>query len=291
MKTLLLFCFPLLAAAEDLPLLGLAHVAVRVAAIEPARGFYAGVLGFEEAFDFKSPDGSLVMAFFKVNDRQFIEVFPGIRPADEPRPYLQHVGLLTADIEKTHALCEQLGLKPAPIKTGERDHDRHFVILNPPGQKLTFLEFMEYRPGSVYRANEGKSLGARRLSTHLEHVGIVTTDVPAARAFYEKMGFRETWSRTGDDGRVALIHLRMPGLSGDYVELSPRAPDARLTRTQMGGAAHFSLEVPDIKVSFQESQARGQKPKDPRFGLDQRWQFNMFDPDQTRVECMQPRAR
>ena len=28
----------------------------------------------------------------------------------------------------------------------------------------------------------------------------------------------------------------------------------------------------------------------PRFGLDQRWQFNLFDPDGTRAECMQPKA-
>ena len=27
----------------------------------------------------------------------------------------------------------------------------------------------------------------------------------------------------------------------------------------------------------------------PRFGLDERWQFNLFDPDGTRVEFMQPR--
>jgi catechol 2,3-dioxygenase-like lactoylglutathione lyase family enzyme len=131
-----------------------------------------------------------------------------------------------------------------------RDRDRHFVILNPPGQKLAFLEFMQYQPGSVYRENEGKSLGARRISTHLEHAGIVTTDLPAARAFYEKMGFKETWSRNTDDGKPLLIHYRMPGPSGDYVELSVRPPDAKLTRAQAGSAGHFSLEVPEIQAAL-----------------------------------------
>lgn len=277
-------------AAEDLPLLGIAHVAVRTSDIEKSRAFYSGVLGFDEAFDFKAADGSLAMAFFKVNDKQFIEVFPGIRPSEQGRPLLVHIGFLAADIDKAHGICERLGLKPARVVVGPRDHDRHFVIMNPPGQKLTFLEFMQYQPGSVYRENEGKSLGPRRISAHLEHAGIVTTDLAAAMAFYEKLGFRKTWSRDGDDGRPLLVHLRMPGPSGDYVELSVRAPDARLTRRQLGTAGHFSFEVPNIKASYKEALARGQKPAEPRFGRDERWQFNLFDPDLTRAECMQPRA-
>jgi catechol 2,3-dioxygenase-like lactoylglutathione lyase family enzyme len=287
---LLLLCTA--AFAEDLPLLGIAHVAVRVSDIEKSRAFYKGVLGFEEAFDFKAPkDDSLAMAAFKVNDKQFIEVFPGIRESDEGKPLLVHIGFIAPELDKAHEMCERLGLKPSPINQGPRDHDRHFVILNPPGQKLAFLEFMQYQPGSIFRENEGKSLGARRISTHLEHAGIVTTDLPAAKAFYEKMGFRETWVRKRDDGSPMLVHMRMPGPSGDYVELSVRPPDAKLTKAQAGTAGHFSLEVPEIKASLQEALDRGQKPTEPRFGLDERWQFNMFDPDGTRVECMQPKAK
>jgi len=49
--------------------------------------------------------------------------------------------------------------------------------------------------------------------------------------------------------------------------------------------------VPDIQVSLKEAMNRGQKPGDLKFGRDERWQFNMFDPDLTRVECMQPKAK
>ncbi|MCL5744419.1 MAG: VOC family protein, partial [Acidobacteria bacterium] len=276
--------------AAELPLLGLSHVAVRVSDIENSREFYHDVLGFDEAFDFKAPDGTLAMAFFKVNDSQFIEIFPGIRPSDANRPYLAHIGFITADVEKAREMCERLGLQPGPVRLGARDHDRHFVILNPPGQKLALLEFMQYQPGSVYRENEGKALSARRISTRLEHAGIVTTDLPAAISFYEKLGFRETWSRKDGEGRPLLVHLRMPGASGDYIELAVRAPDAALSRAQMGSAGHFSLEVPDVKASFKLATDRGQNIKEPRFGMDERWQFNMFDPDGTRVECMQPKA-
>ncbi|MFB3828219.1 MAG: VOC family protein [Bryobacteraceae bacterium] len=293
MKTLaglLLLCVA--AGAEELPLLGLAHVAVRVSDIEKTRAFYGNVLGFEEAFSFHSlRQDRLEMTFFKVNDRQFIEVFPGISRQDEVMPLLVHIGFIAADVDKAWQVCERLGLGPAPVKLGPRDRDRHFVIRNPPGQKLTFLEFMQYQPGSVYGENEGKALGARRISTRLEHAGIVTTDLAAAMDFYAQMGFRETWRRTADDGTPQLIHLRLPGPSGDYIELSVRKPGAALTRAQAGSAGHFSLEVPDIQTSYREVLRRGQKPAEPRFGRDERWQFNMFDPDGTRVECMQPRAK
>ena len=57
-------------------------------------------------------------------------------------------------------------------------------------------------------------------------------------------------------------------------------------------AAHCSLEVPEIKAAYQTALDRGAKDVKPtRFGLDLRWQFNLFDPDGTRVEFMQPRDK
>jgi hypothetical protein len=110
-------------------------------------------------------------------------------------------------------------------------------------------------------------------------------------AFYAKMGFKETWRRNDDNGNPMLIHLRMPGPIPDYVELSVRSPEAKMTRAQTGSAGHFSLEVPDIQAALKVARERGQKPPEPRFGRDERWQFNLFDPDQTRAEYMQTRAK
>ena len=71
----------------------------------------------------------------------------------------------------------------------------------------------------------------------------------------EKLGFRETWSRTLEDGRPALVHLRLPGRSGDYIELSSKP--AMIARRAAGTAAHFSLLVPDIKAAYQLALDRG----------------------------------
>ena len=60
----------------------------------------------------------------------------------------------------------------------------------------------------------------------------------------------------------------------------------------MAVSAHFLLTVRDSKVAWRQALDRGmtKERKEPRFGLDERWQFNLFDPDGTRAECMQPKA-
>ena len=68
--------------SDDLPLLGLAHVGIRVSDLERARSFYSGVLGLENAFTTRKDDGTVFVAYFKVNDRQYIEIFPGLRTED-----------------------------------------------------------------------------------------------------------------------------------------------------------------------------------------------------------------
>ena len=291
-SALLLLLAAACAAGEDLPLMGLAHVGIRVSKLENARAFYSGVLGFENAFTTTRDDGSVFVAYMKVNDHQFIELFPGLKPEDTIP--MTHIAMWTEDLEKLRRMMLARGLAPTEIHKGPRDHNLSFSLRQLPGQRLVFLEFVQYMPDSLHMLSKGKALGARRLSTHLEHAGIITTDLNAALKFYvEQLGFKETWRRVnGEAKHVSLIHLRLPGPSGDYVELS-NLGNANLTRTRAGSAAHCSLEVPDIKAAYQAALERGEikDRKEPRFGLDLRWQFNLFDPDGTRVELMQPRAK
>ena len=57
-------------------ILGLAHIALFVHDIEQSRAFYRDFLGYGEPFKLDNPDGSLSLTFIKVNDRQYIELFP-----------------------------------------------------------------------------------------------------------------------------------------------------------------------------------------------------------------------
>jgi len=185
---------------DELPLLGLAHVGIRVSDLERARAFYSGALGLENAFTTRKDDGSVFVAYFKVNDHQYIEIFPGLRPEDTIP--MTHIAMWTEDLEKTRAIMLRRGLQPTEIHTGPRDHNRSFTLRQLPGQNLVFLEFVQYMPESLHMQSKGKALGERRLSTHLEHAGIITTDLDAALHFYvDRLGFKDTWRRVVEHRR------------------------------------------------------------------------------------------
>ena len=64
--------------AQSPPIHGLAHVAYRVKDVSASRSFYQK-LGYGEAFAFEK-DGVITQSFLKVNDRQFIELYPAAAP-------------------------------------------------------------------------------------------------------------------------------------------------------------------------------------------------------------------
>jgi catechol 2,3-dioxygenase-like lactoylglutathione lyase family enzyme len=279
---------PPLEPGEALPVAGLAQVTVDVQDLAKARDFYARIGGFEEAFDTKKADGALDAAFFKVNDRQFIEVRQG-RPTWQT---IWHFALQTKDIGRTRSWLVDHGLKPGEIGT-RADGNRSFRLEGLPGQQLSYIEFLEYEPDSLSERTHGQFLGSRRMSDHLEHVGIVVTDFPAAYRFFKSFGFRDRFMRlSNDESKDILDQLYIPGTHGAYefVELfnftgSPQP----ITHKVAKGAVHFAFTVPDDAAAAKEIVARGVPGKHPppRYAWDNRYNTNIFDPDGTRVEFMQ----
>jgi catechol 2,3-dioxygenase-like lactoylglutathione lyase family enzyme len=88
------------APAQDTPprpkILGVAHIALAVHDIEKSRAFYKDFLGFGEPYKLDNPDGSLSLTFIKVNDRQYIELFPE-KTANTDR--LLHISIEVDDAE------------------------------------------------------------------------------------------------------------------------------------------------------------------------------------------------
>jgi len=51
---------------------------------------------------------------------------------------------------------------------------------------------------------------------------------------------------------------------------------------------HIALGVPDIKATKQQLIKNGWKPgEEPKIGRGGKWQLNLYDPDDTRVEFME----
>src|SRR5689334_1206511 len=96
----LLFASIVLAAPPETPkrprITGVAHIALYVHDIEKSRAFYKDFLGYNEPFSLNKPDGTLSLTFIKVNDRQYIELFPEVE-ANTDR--LNHISIEVDDAE------------------------------------------------------------------------------------------------------------------------------------------------------------------------------------------------
>ena len=273
--------------AERPRILGLAHVAVAVSDVEQARAFYGGLLGFAEPYVLRNNDGALSMTFFKINEDQYIEVFPGLDPAADR---LRHIAFYTDGVEALRAHLASRGIQvPDRVPKG-RIGNSNFTIKDPDGN---LVEFVQYEPDGWTRRERGKHLGAARISTRLLHAGILVGNLDAANAFYgEILGFRETWRGSRDGKTLDCVNMRVPD-GGDYIEYmlysKLPAPNAR------GVQHHICLAVPDGKQALSTLEANPLRKNytrtlEPRVGTNRRWQLNLYDADGTRTELMEPRT-
>jgi len=266
-------------------ILGIAHVALRVSDIEKSRAFYEQFLGFAEPFSLNNPDGSLAMTFVKINDQQYLELFPGLDPSADR---LHHVALQTDDAERMRVYLAGRGVKvPGQVPKG-RIGNLNFNITDPDGHTV---EIVEYAPEGWSMRKKSRFLPRERVSQHILHAGILVGDLGAAMHFYgEVLGFRETWRGSSNGQTLSWVNMQVPD-GGDYIEFmlyrDLPASDHR------GVEHHIALETPDIAAALATLEARPyrkgySRALEPRTGINRRRQLNLFDPDGTRTELMEP---
>jgi lactoylglutathione lyase len=262
---------------------GLAHVALFAKDVDKSRVFYKNFLGYEEPFDLKNPDGSLSLTFIKVNDRQYIELFPE-KEANSDR--LNHISVETEDAEGMRAYLASKGIA-VPAKVGKgRIGNLNFNVRDPDGHTV---EIVQYAEGGWSLREKGKFLGPHGISTRMLHAGILVGSTGASMKFYRDiLGFREFWRGSRDGKTLNWINMKVPD-GEDYIEFmlyqDLPAPAKR------GVQHHICLEVPDMNKAVAELKTRGRyygQAIEPRTGTNRRRQANLYDPDGTRVELMEP---
>lgn len=276
------------APAARLDVEGILSVNVTVTDLAKARAFYHDLCGLDEAFQTTRADGSLLAAYYKINDRQFVAVEPGRKGSDLVA--MRHAALRTEHLEALRDDLAARGLHPTPIHRAE-DGNLVCSISDLPGQVFGRLDFEQEAADSLTAKSRGQALGARRLGTELEHFGIIVTDYRAADDFYTKtLGFRNRYRRWNfEQTSVILEQLRMPAADVEFVELfNQNDLKGPLTRQRAHGPVHFAFRVADIHATFAELTRRGAPAKraEPRYAWDDRFNTNVFDPDGTRVEFM-----
>src|SRR5215472_2195109 len=133
---------------ERPPIIGVAHIGLKTDNLAGAREFYGHVLGFEEPFTLDKPGGGLMLTYFKVNDHQYVEVFPDLESPTEDR--LSHIAFETTDAARLRDyLASRRVTVPAEIKPS-RDGNLSFMVKDPDGHSV---EFVQYLPGSPHSRN------------------------------------------------------------------------------------------------------------------------------------------
>jgi catechol 2,3-dioxygenase-like lactoylglutathione lyase family enzyme len=272
-------------AAESLPverppIVGVAHIGLKTDNLAAATEFYGHVLGLAEPFTLDKPTGGLMLAYFKVNDHQYVEVYPGLKSPTEDR--LSHIAFETTDARKLRDYLASRGVEgPATLKPG-LDGNLGFEVSDPDGHTV---EFVQYLPGSLHWRNFGKFLPVTRVSEHMIHVGVTVRDRAAADAFYRDiLGFKLMWYGGMTDHRTDWVDMRVPE-GTDWLEymLNVHNPSPRT----LGVMHHFSLGVASVPAAYKTVTERGLQGEKPQIGRDGKWQANLYDPNLTRVELME----
>lgn len=264
---------------------GLAHVALYAKDVQKSREFYKDWLGYAEPFDLKNPDGSLALTFIKINDRQYIELFPE-RESGSDR--LNHISIETDNAEAMRAYLASRGIK-VPDRVGKgRIGNSNFSIKDPDGHTV---EIVQYEPTGWSLRDKGKFMGSERISARMAHAGILVGSLEPALKFYrDVLGFQEFWRGSSDGKTLSWVNMKVPD-GEDYIEFmlyrDPPVPDRR------GTQHHLCLFVPDIEKAAATLNARPYRkdytrPLEIRTGINRKRQYNLFDPDGTRVELMEP---
>ena len=264
---------------------GVAHYSIFVSDLAKARAFYEGFLGYEEAFTLPKADGSVQIAFVKINDHQYLEL---VNEPNRGEGQLNHLGLYTDDVERMRQYLASRGVKVPAQASTNRIGNRKISVVDPDGHTL---EIVQYLPDSWTGRDTGKHMPATRISERMMHAGILVGNLDAAARFYGGiLGCRETWRGNSlTSTTLNWVNMRVP--DGDnhvefmlYKELPP--PERR------GSPHHVCLVVPDIKKAVATLEARPARKDYARelkinIGVDNKRQVGLFDPDGTRVEMME----
>lgn len=280
-------------AVERPKVLGVAHIALYVKDLAKTRQFYEEFLGFGEPFTLPKQDGSGVrIAFVKVNDHQYIEIFT---EADRGEGQLNHISLYTDDADRMYGYLKSKGV----AVVGDRGSvgkgmtgNKNFNVKDPDGH---LVEMVEYQPDSWTAREKGKFMPATRISDRMLHAGILVGELEDSVKFYGGiLGFREFWRGSSTPTVLSWVNIRPAESEQSYLELmlygTQPAPENR------GTAHHICLVVPDAEKALAELERRAAKglytpgPNRPmviRTGVNRKRQINLYDPDGTRVELME----
>jgi hypothetical protein len=216
-------------------IIGIANIAFRVSGLDREIAFL-GKLGYEQSFAMTT-GGKTTEVFVKINDRQFIELYPQSDPS-QPLGFMR-VCYEAGDLNALEKYYDSAGLKPSPVRKAAAGN--LISSMNDPEGRVT--EFLQYMPGSRHSLDKGMHLGEHRISDELMGLDLPVRDGAAQREFYTDLGF-EAEEANGN------VRLTVPGAPDVHIELRPAHP---------GSQPQFLFPVPDARKAADELKDAGVK--------------------------------
>jgi catechol 2,3-dioxygenase-like lactoylglutathione lyase family enzyme len=212
---------------------------------------------------------------FNVNSLQKIELVAN-DPGDG-RDGIEAVGYHVRDVG---LMRDYLGSKGMQVSEVKKDHagDKYIEVRDPEDHRVIFIS-----PGTGVVSN----IAISPKSNQLIHTGWVIKDRGAADKFYrDVLGFHLYWHGGMKDDEDSWVAMQEPD-GNTWLEYMLNI-SATADHHTLGVMNHISLGV----VSIKEAEARliknGWKTTEkPKVGRDGKWQLNVYDPDDTRVEFME----
>lgn len=278
LSAFLLLVAGLALAAERPKITGIDHVDFYTTSPDVNRDLYMKVLGLEGA----NPVEPGQIQRFMVGMQQWVGYSPAPDATTSDR--MDHVAFRTDNSAALRAYLDARGIKVPNSVTRSGNGASSFLVIDPEGHRVEFVQ-----PGNTWGEFHDP------VSRHMIHVGFVVHDRAAEDHFYKDiLGFHIYWHGGMTADRDDWVAMQVPD-GTDWLEYMLNIkPDADLRTT--GVMNHISLGVKDMKQAAAKVDAAiaqlpsGSKPRKddkPKIGRDGKWQYNIYDPDQTRVELME----
>lgn len=272
----LLALVPFSASAQSRPsITGVSHLSVYTSHAAESEHFYVHDIGLKKGPDPENPAG----VRYYVNPSQFVEVLP--LPANAGNSRLDHIGYITTDAEALRSyLSGHHYTVPASVEKAS-DGSRWFNVRDPEGNKV---QFIQPSPHALSMA------GSHPIGHHIIHVGVRVKSRDEENTFYRALlGFRPYWFGGMQPEKTDWVSQQVPD-GHDWLEYMLEGGNGEIPQAQLGVLNHLSIGVVNMEkaVTTLDSEGRlGNQHTGMQIGKDGKWQFNLFDPDGTRLELME----
>jgi len=222
---------------------------------------------------------------FFLNPFQDITIWTPTTPI--PANLIAQITFSTDDIPalRRYLVSHKIAVIYPPISSpGWRDS--YFTVVDPEGHNIGFLQRKKGVAGPG-RPDSQSSSHTTHSTFRLIHAGFVVHDRTAEDRFYKDiLGFHVYWHGGMKDDETNWVDMQVPD-GTDWIEYMLNVP-ANADHHTLGVMNHIALGVPDIHAAEAQLRKNGWTGSEqPKIGRDGKWQLNLYDPDDTRVEFME----